>query len=159
MSQPTPVLAPRQTNSALWTGALLVLLGIVSNFFVFWHIPGETIWPWVSLLLPVIGVVLLIVGVKRAFGHPQIFRGKISGSIITVISVLLLAVSAFGFFHARDLPQSGGAPKVGQKAPDFTLSNTSGQHVSLAQLLSTPVSTTSGKAPKAVLLVFYRGWW
>lgn len=159
MSQPTPALAARRTNTALWTGALLVLLGILSNFFVFWHIPGQTIWPWVSLVLPGIGLVLLIVGLKRAFSQPQVFRGKISGSIITVVSVLSFALSVFGFVHARDVPSSGSAPKVGQRAPDFTLTNTSGQTVSLSQLLSTPVAATSGKGPKAVLLIFYRGYW
>ena len=159
MSEPTPALAARRANTSLWTGALLVLLGVLSNFFVFWHLPGETIWPWVSLLLPAIGVVLLLVGLKRAFGQPQVFGGKISGSIFTVVSVLLLAVSVFGFIHARDVPASGGAPKVGQKAPDFTMTNTSGQPVSLSQLLSTPIDAASGKAPKAVLLIFYRGWW
>lgn len=159
MSQPTPALAARHTNTALWTGALLVLLGILSNFFVFWHLPGEAIWPWVGLLLPAIGVVLLCVALKRAFGQPQIFGGKISGSIIAVVSVLLLAVSVFGFVHARDVPSSAGAPRVGQKAPDFTLTNSSGQTVSLSQLLSSPLDTASGKPPKAVLLIFYRGWW
>jgi hypothetical protein len=159
MSQPTPALGARRSNTALWTGALLVLAGVLSNFFVFWNIPGETVWPWVSLLLPLIGVVLLLVGLRRAFGQPQIFRGKISGSIITVIAVLLLAVSTLGFFHAREVPKSASAPKVGQKAPDFNLTNTGGQNVSLSQLLSAPIDTASGKAPKAVLLVFYRGYW
>ncbi|HLW55155.1 MAG TPA: hypothetical protein VKW06_20160 [Candidatus Angelobacter sp.] len=159
MSQPSPALGARRPNSALWTGLLLVLLGIVSNFFIFWHIPGETVWPWVSLLLPAIGVLMMIVGLARAFRQPQIFRGKIAGSILTAVAALLCGLSTIGFFHARDIPASGGAPKVGQKAPDFTLTNTSGKSVSLSQLLTTPIDTRSGKAPKAVLLVFYRGWW
>ncbi len=51
-----------------------------------------------------------------------------------------------------DLRNSGimdRAVKVGDKAPDFTLKNTSGQEVSLSQLLS--------KGP--VILGFYRGRW
>jgi hypothetical protein len=159
MSQPTPAVTPRRANTALWTGALLVVLGILSNFFVFWNVPGETIWPWVSLLVPALGIVLLLAGIKRAFGQPQVFGGKISGSIITVVSILLLGLSVVGFIHARDVPSSRSAPHVGQKAPDFTLTNTNGQTVSLSQLLSTPVDAGSGKAPKAVLLIFYRGWW
>ncbi len=51
------------------------------------------------------------------------------------------------------------ALEVGQKAPDFTLTDTSGQAVSLAQLLANPIDAASGKAPKAVLLIFYRGYW
>ena len=51
-----------------------------------------------------------------------------------------------------DLRNSGimdRAVKVGDKAPDFTLRNTSGQEVSLGRLLS--------KGP--VILGFYRGRW
>lgn len=159
MSQATPAILPRQTNSALWTGAIVTLLGIASNFFYFWGIPGEAIFPYLSLALPLVGLAFLLVGLKRAFGQPQVFRGKISGSIITVLALLLGSLSAFGFFHARAVPASAGAPKIGQKAPDFTLTSLSGQSVSLSQLLSTPMNGTSGKVPKAVLLVFYRGYW
>lgn len=52
----------------------------------------------------------------------------------------------------EDLRNSGimdRAVKVGDKAPDFTLRNTSGQEVSLSQMLS--------KGP--VILSFYRGRW
>ena len=51
-----------------------------------------------------------------------------------------------------DLRNSGildRAVKVGDKAPDFTLTNTGGQEVSLSNLLS--------KGP--VILGFYRGRW
>ena len=51
-----------------------------------------------------------------------------------------------------DLRNSGimdRAVKVGDKAPDFTLRNTSDQEISLSQLLS--------KGP--VILSFYRGRW
>jgi len=51
-----------------------------------------------------------------------------------------------------DLRNSGRmdrAVKVGDKAPDFTLRNTTGQEVSLSQLLS----------KGSVILGFYRGRW
>jgi hypothetical protein len=70
---------------------------------------------------------------------------------------------------------------VGQKVPDFTLADSNGNKVSLGQLLgkadssisasATPASAnnSTGQAipagmspatpPKAVLLVFYRGYW
>ena len=60
------------------------------------------------------------------------------------------------FIAGRFLPPSTGAPHVGQKVPEFTLSDAKGRQVSLNQLTSEPVD---GKAPKGVLLVFYRGWW
>ena len=158
MSQPTPALGSRRTNSALWIGALLVVLGIASNVVSFLQLPSVA-FTWVTVVLPILSVVVLLVGVVRAFRQPMVFGGKISGTIVTVIAVLLGALSTFGFIHARELPASSAAPKVGQKAPDFTLTNTSGQQVTLSQLLSTPIETASGKAPKAVLLVFYRGYW
>jgi hypothetical protein len=135
-----------------------MVLGILSNMMGFWK-QLSVGFTWVALILPILSVVVLLVGVVRAFSQPLVFGGKVSGTIVTVIAVLLGALSTFGFVHARELPASSAAPKVGQKAPDFTLTNTSGQQVTLSQLLSTPVDAASGKAPKAVLLVFYRGYW
>jgi hypothetical protein len=146
-------------NSAMWAGAILTLLGVASNFLYFVSAAGTAIFPWLTLLISAAGLFLLFAGVKRAFGQPQVFRGKVTGSIFTLVALLLFALTVWGFFNARALPASPHAPQVGQKAPDFTLTNTSGQPVSLAQLLSSPVDAASGKAPKAVLLVFYRGWW
>lgn len=57
------------------------------------------------------------------------------------------------------LPPSKGAPKVGQKAPDFTLPDLSGKPVRLLELLETPVDPGSKKRGASVLLVFYRGYW
>lgn len=149
----------RRRNSALWAGALVTVLGVLSNFIYFLTNKGESIFPWLTLLLPAAGLFLLFAGLKRAFGQPQVFRGKVAGSIVTLVALPLFALTVWGFVHARALPTSSHAPQVGQKAPDFTLANTSGQPVSLAQLLSAPIDTASGKAPKAVLLVFYRGYW
>lgn len=160
MNQPMPALSPRRRNVALWTGLVLLLLSIASNVPSLYAsgIP-ENILPWVSVALPVFGVIFCLVGMKRAFGEPQIFRGKIGGSILTVASILFLALSVWGFVHARAVPASSRAPQVGQKVPEFTLADTGGQSVTLSQLLSTPIDAASGKAPKAVLLVFYRGYW
>src|SRR5262249_16051879 len=108
---------------------------------------------------PALGVVFFLLGLKRAFGQPEMYRGKILGSILGVLSVLLFGLSIVSVVHARDLPVSAGAPRVGQKAPDFTLPDTSGNSVSLSQMLAAPIDAASGKAPKAVLLVFYRGYW
>src|SRR5260370_15615848 len=164
MSQPTPALTRRRRNGALWAGSIFTLLGVLSNFLYFIKVPGERIFPWVSLLLPAVGLIFFLVGLKRAFGQPVIsrgrvslfgqpeaYRGKVSGSILTVIAVLLFCISVWGFFHARAVPASAGAPKVGQKAPDFNLTDTSGQTLSLSHLLSAPIDGASGKPPRAVL--------
>lgn len=159
MNEPSPALAQRRSNKVLWAGILVTLLGVLSNLLYFVTTTGDSIFPWLTLLISAAGLVLLFLGVKRAFGQPQVFRGKVTGSIATLIASALFALTVLGFFDARALPASAGAPKVGKKAPDFTLSNTSGQSVSLAGLLSSPIDAASGKAPKAVLLIFYRGYW
>jgi peroxiredoxin len=70
---------------------------------------------------------------------------------------LVLAFFIFSIFvAARWLPASHGAPQVGQKAPDFTLTDTNGKSISLAELLASPIN---GKAAKGALLIFYRGYW
>jgi len=49
----------------------------------------------------------------------------------------------------REVPASAGTPRLGQKAPDFTLSDQNGKPVALADLLS----------PHGAVLIFYRGHW
>jgi hypothetical protein len=163
MSQAAPALAPRRRNRVLFAGVAFLFLTILSNVVPSLYtlkIPGlETVLPWVSLLLPVIALVCFAIGLKRAFSQPEIYRGRVSGSILGVVSLLLIAASTWFFIHLRDLPASSGAPRIGQKAPDFTLSDTSGNQVSLSELLKTPIDAASGKAPKGVLLIFYRGYW
>jgi hypothetical protein len=148
----------RRRNWALWWGLIVTLLGVAGNAVYFFS-SVSSVFPWLSLLVPVAGVVLLLLGLKRAFAQPQVFRGKVAGSILTVVSVLLFGLSTWLFVHARGVPVSAGAPKVGEKAPDFTMTNTSGQAVSLNQMLSLPLDSSTGTRPKAVLLVFYRGHW
>jgi hypothetical protein len=160
MNQPMPALSPRRRNGVLWIGLAFLVLAILSNTPDLYatRIP-EPILPWISLLLPILGLVFSIVGLTRAFRQSEIYRGKVVGSILTVVSALLVAFSVLFFVQMRAVPESGKAPQVGQKVPDFTLNNTSGQPTSLSALLSNPIDTASGKTPKAVLLVFYRGYW
>jgi hypothetical protein len=158
MNQPMPALAPRRRNGALFAGTAFLFLTILSNVPPLYSLKGfDRILPWLSLALPVLALVSYAVGLKRAFTMREVYRGRITGSILSAVSLLLVAGSVWLFLHGRDLPGSSGAPKVGQKAPDFTLTDTSGNQVSLSQLLA--ASPGSAAAPKAVLLVFYRGYW
>jgi len=76
---------------------------------------------------------------------------------VTTLGVLVIAFFLFAIFIAgRWLPASTNAPHVGQKVPEFTLSDSNNRQVSLNQLMTEPIE---GKPPKGVLLVFYRGWW
>lgn len=149
----------RRFNWPLWAGFLLTLVALFSYAAFFVNFEVTRNFPWVNLLLFLLAAILVVVGIRRGFArdpaHPT--RSKIVTSIVTTLSVLVFAFFIFGIFIAgRWLPPSTGAPHVGEKVPEFTLSDTSGRQLSLNQLLSEPID---GKAPRGVLLVFYRGWW
>lgn len=146
----------RKWNSPLWVGFLCALAGLVTYpFFVQFRVTRDV--PWANFLLLGLGIVLLLVGLFRAFGRPQVYRGKIFGSIFTLLG--LCAAGFFSyivFFVLKDLPASTSAPHIGQRAPEFTLPDQDGHPVALADLLTT--GRASGE-PGAALLIFYRGFW
>jgi hypothetical protein len=145
-------------NWHLWVGFVLCVVGFAS-LPVLARFPATRDVPWVNLLFLGTGLALLFVGLRRAFGQPQQYRGKITGTILGALSVLIVALFCFVvFYQTRQLPASTGAPKVGEKAPEFVLPDTNNQPVSLASLLSTPL-VNSQTPPKGVVLVFYRGYW
>ena len=149
----------RRFNWPLWVGFLLTLAAFMSYFSVFVYFPPTRDFPWANLLLFVIAAALLFLGIRRGFAadRPHPIRSKIVTTIVASLGALVMAFFVFAvLIAARWLPESKGAPQVGQRAPDFTLNDTNGKPVSLAELLSTPVN---GNAPKGVLLVFYRGYW
>jgi hypothetical protein len=149
--------AKRSLNWLLWAGFLLILFAFVSYIFIFVEYPITRDVPWVNLLLFGAAGALLFAGLSRAYRHPELYRGRVAGPVVTLLSALIFALFVFQiFFLARQLPASARAPRVGQKAPDFTLLDTGGKQVSLAELLSSPLA---GAKPKGVLLVFYRGYW
>ena len=147
-------------NWLLWAGFLLSLIAFLSYFFVFVWFETTRDFPWANLILFAAAGGLLALGLRRAFGagRPKPGRSKIAGVTLATLSIAIFGLFIFTvFIFARQLPASQGAPKVGQKAPDFTLSDTNGQPVSLASLLAS--RDAKGQAPKGVLLVFYRGYW
>lgn len=146
----------RRGNYPLWVGLLVTVLGPLSNGLMFLGFPAAAI-PLVSLVLPAIGVFLVLLGLLRALRQPAVYKGKIAASLVTVVSLLLLAGSIALFWVSRHIPaEVSAAPHVGQQAPDFTLPDSSGHPVSLMRLLS---GSDISPAPRAVLLVFYRGYW
>lgn len=138
---------------------MLTLVAFFTYFSVFVWFPLTRDFPWANLLIFLIAVVLLVMGVRRGFAsdRPHPTRAKIITSIVATLSVAVIGFFVFAVFvAARWLPASKGAPQVGQHAPDFTLTDTTGKQVSLAELRTAPID---GNAPKGVLLVFYRGYW
>ena len=140
----------RRWNWPLWIGFIVAVGGLFSyEFFVRFPITRD--FPWANLLLFGIGALLLIVGLFRAFGRPQLYRGKIFGSIFAVIALFLSALFSYEIFYVlRQVPPSTGAPHVGEKAPDFMLTDQNGKPVGLGDLLS---------GSRAVVVIFYRGFW
>jgi hypothetical protein len=153
----------RRRNLAPWMAFLFTLAALGLNAWTFVVAGGTRIVLLLSFVAGLCALVYGIIGVRRAFGRPQIFRGKISSSIFAVLAVLVCGLMVFAWFQSRALPASTGAPRVGAKAPDFTLTDTQGRSISLAQLLGhgdlNGTANTNGAAPKAVLLIFYRGYW
>lgn len=78
------------------------------------------------------------------------------------ISLWLRVVLAFTLLGAisveAQLPPSKGAPKAGEKAPDFSLPIASGSQTSGEKTL-TLSHLVPNKTGQWVLLVFYRGYW
>lgn len=159
----------KRFNWQIWAGFLLSFIASLAYPFFFVNYPATRDFPWATLLLYVIALALLWFGLKRAFAArkstdqttkrstlSKILAAGLAGLSVVIIGLFLFSI----LIMARWLPPSTGAPQVGQKAPDFTLSDANGKQVSLAELISSPVpGQTNGAAPKGVLLIFYRGYW
>jgi len=146
----------RKHTLAPWVGLLLTALGALSNGLPFIGFPAAPV-PWISLLLSLAGFGVVLIGLWQVFRQSRIYKGKVSGSIAAALCLLFLAGSIAFFWGARHIPaESANAPQVGQRVPDFTLPDSTGHSVSLTQLLS---GSVGNEPPKALLLVFYRGYW
>ena len=139
----------RKWNWPLWIGFVVAVGGLCSYEF-FARFPFTRDFPWANLLLFGIGATLLLVGLFRAFGRPQVYRGRVFGSIFATFSLFLFAFFAYEIFYVlRQVPLSAQAPRVGEKVPEFSLPNQNGKSVALTDLLS----------PEGAVLIFYRGHW
>jgi hypothetical protein len=141
----------RRRNILNWVGFAVILIAFVSYVPVFAMYPTTRDVPWANYLLFLGGAVLLGIGVKRAFGDSEHYRGKISGSILTVLSVAMFALFVAGVtYFSKQIPPAEAALSVGQKAPAFALLDAAGKQVSSADLL---------KNHRGYVLIFYRGYW
>ena len=144
------MMRPRH-NVMVWVGFGAALVGFFSYIPIFALFPATRDVAWVNILLFLLAGCLLAGGISRAFRHPDLYRGKISGSIFGVLTVLLFGFFCFGVFYASKwIPSAAGALQVGQHAPDFTLASAGGQPVTLSKLLNDH---------RGVVLIFYRGYW
>jgi hypothetical protein len=139
----------RKWNWPIWVGFIVAVGGLFSYEW-FAQFPMTRDFPWANLLLFGIGAALLLVGLFRAFGRPQVYRGKVLGLIFTAIALFLFTFFSYQIFYVlKQVPLSAQAPRVGEKAPEFTLPDQNGKQIALADLLS----------PNGAVLIFYRGHW
>jgi hypothetical protein len=141
----------RRWNIPIWAGFAIVLLSVISYIPVFTPFPITRDVPWVNYLLFLAGGAFLAIGLKRAYREPDRYHGKISGPILSVLSLLIAGFFVVGvLFLTKQLPAASGAPQVGRPAPQFTLANIDGKQTALADLV---------KGHRGVILIFYRGYW
>ena len=150
----------RRWNIYIWGGFLITLAGLLSYQPFFIRFPVTRDIPWVNYLMFAAGVYLLVVGLRRAFRQPELYHGKVSGPVLGFGSLLMIGFFLFGVFYvSKQLPASKAAPRVGEKAPDFTLPDINGKPVSLRELLASSPAGQGAAGGKGALLVFYRGYW
>lgn len=148
----------RHLNAPIWIGFLVVLAALFTYLPLFARFPATRDAPWPTFLLFGCGLALIGFGLRRAVRDPQVYRGKIAGVILLGVSLAIVAFFGAGFFYfARQLPASTGAPRIGEKAPDFTLPDQDGHQVTLSKWLEP--GPGSAMQPKGVVLIFYRGFW
>jgi len=146
---------PKAWNWRLWGGFLIALLAPLAYFSLF-EITRSALW--IALLLFLVAIALLIGGLRRAYSAPAEYRGKTAGPILATLSLVIIGFFGFTLYLMKQAyPVAANAPRVGQKAPEFTLTNTNGSPLRLTELLSGKLP--SGGARRGVLLVFYRGYW
>jgi hypothetical protein len=140
----------RSWNWPVWVGFGVALLGTFSYIPFFSRFPSTRDVPWVNLLLFLAAGCLLALGLYRA-AQSKRYGGKIIGAALSAVSLWLFGLFCSGvFYDARNIPSSRNALRVGQQAPEFMLAGIDGNLVTLSQL-------RQGK--RAVLLIFYRGYW
>jgi hypothetical protein len=141
----------RRHNILLWLGFVVVLLAVGTYIPIFAVFAATRDVPWVNYLLFLAGGILLALGLRRAFAQPDVYRGKVLGSILAGLSLCLVLFFCYGvLFAAKALPAPEAAVRVGQTAPDFNLASADGKQVSLSDQL---------RSNRAVVLIFYRGYW
>ena len=102
----------RNWNAWVWAGFGLTLVAAFSYISLFIWFPITRDIPWVTLLLFIAAGWLLAVGLKRAYGQPERYRGKVSRVVLGLLSLAVIGrVWYYTFRPGKDLPRPAGAPR------------------------------------------------
>ena len=77
-------------NWKIWAGFLLSLVALLSYPFLFVRWPVTREFPWANLILFAVALVLLFLGLRRAFKPDKRIVSKIFSSLAAALGVLLL---------------------------------------------------------------------
>jgi hypothetical protein len=143
------VVVERRRNHALWIGPLVTFVGGVSYFTFFARFPALRDFPWVNGPIVLVGVGLTALGLWCALARPDIYRGRVLGSLGLGFSLIVGGLFfAYVFYLSYLLPAPTAVSDSLERAPEITLTAHDGRAVSLVDL----------RGQKAVI-VFYRGYW
>ena len=146
---PTLPAQHRRRNHAIWLGPLTVFAGAVSYFTYFTQFPALRDFPWINLPIVMLGLIISLVAVRRAFGKSDVYRGKILGSASFLFSTLLAGLFfAYIGYLSYQLPDPTTKTVGLSIAPEFTLQDQNDQPVSLSDFQG-----------KKLIVTFYRGHW
>ena len=121
--------------------SILVAVGGVAAYLLLLRFPLVRNHPEGYVVAAAIATVLAVLALGRS-------RRWHSWLALGVSTLVLLATGWFNFVGAR-VPDTPIAVRVGEPAPEFTLPDALGRPVALADY----------RGKKAVVLVFYRGYW
>ena len=89
----------------IWLGFAVVLVATISYIPIFVPHPFTRDVPWVNLLLFLAGGYWLASGIKKAYGEPERYGGRISGAVAGVLALALFGIFCWGnFVFARRVP-------------------------------------------------------
>ena len=139
----------RKRNHMIWIGPLLGVAGVLSYFMVFARFAALRDFPWINLPLVVLAAAVSGIGVWRAYGRSQIFRGKVLSLLGFAVSLFFAGLFILYIFSVSySLPTASEATLQLTRAPDFALTAMDGETVRLSDFRG-----------RKVALIFYRGHW
>ena len=109
----------RRFNWQIWAGFLLTFGGFLSFPFFFVRFPATRDVPWVNFLLAAFALMLLVIGLKRAFQPGRSKLAKVIASVLATLSIAFrittaatahTATRAIGMYTQRDQDRKTATP-------------------------------------------------